>query len=622
MAAEDGTAQEYVPQKKNKEPTETEKRRKKIVPGSLMKAEIRPGGGDARPSDGDQVIYHCTVRTLAGVVVESTRSEYGGKGTPIRQVLGKSKMLLGLLEGLPTMLRGEVAMFKMKPQMHYSEADCPVSPPSSFPRDDELHFEIEMIDFSKVKVVSDDLGVIKKVIDEGQGWESPREPYEVKAWISAKTGDDKVILSPKQGEPYFFTIGKSEVPKGLEMGIGTMTREEKAVIYVTNQYLTESPLMSVAGLEEVQFEVELIHFTQVRDMLGDGRLIKRRLRDGKGEFPMDCPLQDSLLRVHYKGMLLNKEKTVFIDTRIDNDGQPLEFSSGEGLVPEGFEMCVRLMLPGEVALVTCPPDYAYDKFTRPANVPEGAHIEWEIELLGFEMPKDWTGLDFQGVMDEAEKIRTTGNRLFKEGKFELAKAKYEKVLREFNHVNPQDDEEGKVFLNTRNLLNLNVAACHLKLGECRKSIETCNKVLEANPAHVKALYRRGMAYMEVGDFEEARSDFEMMLKVDKSSELDATAALKKLKQKQQDVEKKARRQFKGLFDKKPGEIADAGTDDRGEEQSTSENQKNGDQEDSNGTDTEDVEDVADEPREGLFSRLWPTGRRLFSALGLQRCAIL
>lgn len=622
MAAEDGTAQEYVPQKKNKEPTETEKRRKKIVPGSLMKAEIRPGGGDARPSDGDQVIYHCTVRTLAGVVVESTRSEYGGKGTPIRQVLGKSKMLLGLLEGLPTMLSGEVAMFKMKPQMHYSEADCPVSPPSSFPRDDELHFEIEMIDFSKVKVISDDLGVIKKVIDEGQGWESPREPYEVKAWISAKTGDDKVILSPKQGEPYFFTIGKSEVPKGLEMGIGTMTREEKAVIYVTNQYLTESPLMSVVGLEEVQFEVELIHFTQVRDMLGDGRLIKRRLRDGKGEFPMDCPLQDSLLRVHYKGMLLNEEKTVVIDTRIDNDGQPLEFSSGEGLVPEGFEMCVRLMLPGEVALVTCPPDYAYDKFTRPANVPEGAHIEWEIELLGFEMPKDWTGLDFQGVMDEAEKIRTTGNRLFKEGKFELAKAKYEKVLREFNHVNPQDDEEGKVFLNTRNLLNLNVAACHLKLGECRKSIETCNKVLEANPAHVKALYRRGMAYMEVGDFEEARSDFEMMLKVDKSSELDATAALKKLKQKQQDVEKKARRQFKGLFDKKPGEIADAGTDDRGEEQSTSENQKNGDQEDSNGTDTEDVEDVADEPREGLFSRLWPTGRRLFSALGLQRCAIL
>lgn len=33
-----------------------------------------------------------------------------GKGTPIRHVLGKSKMILGLLEGIPTMLKGEVAM--------------------------------------------------------------------------------------------------------------------------------------------------------------------------------------------------------------------------------------------------------------------------------------------------------------------------------------------------------------------------------------------------------------------------------------------------------------------------------------------------------------------------------
>ncbi|KAK9920545.1 hypothetical protein M0R45_029100 [Rubus argutus] len=217
------------------------------------------------------------------------------------------------------------------------------------------------------------------------------------------------------------------------------------------------------------------------------------------------------------------------------------------------------MLPGEIALVTCPPDYAYDKFPRPANVPEGAHIQWEIELLGFEMPKDWTGLDFTSIMDEAEKIRTQyvlGNRLFKEGKFELAKAKYEKVLREFNHVNPQDDEEGKTFSNTRNLLHLNVAACHLKMGECRKSIETCNKVIEANPGHVKALYRRGMAFMAAGDFEEAKSDFNKMTQIDKSTEPDATAALVRVKQQEQEIEKKQRKQFKGLFDKKPGEISE------------------------------------------------------------------
>lgn len=627
MAANGDAPEDYAPKKK-KAPSEDDKRRKKMVPGGLMKAVVRPGGGESTPSDGDQVIYHCTIRTLEGVVVQSSRSEFGGKGIPVRQVLGKSKIILGLLEGIPTMLKGEVAMFKIKPQLHYGEDDCPIQVSSSFPKDDELHFEIEMMDFFKAKVITDDLGVVKKVIEEGQGWESPREPYEVKARISAKTGDGKLILSHEQKEPYFFTFGKSEVPKGLEMGIGTMARGEKAVIYVTSQYLSDSPLLHLEeGTEEVHFEVELVHFIQVRDMLGDGRLIKRRIRDGRGEFPMDCPLHDSQLQVHYKGMLLNEEKTVFYDTRVDNDGQPLEFGSGEGLVPEGFEMCVRLMLPGEVALVTCPPDYAYEKFPRPANVPEGAHVIWEIELLGFEMPQDWTGLNFRSIMDEAEKIRSTGNRLFKEGKFELAKAKYEKVLREFNHVNPQDDEEGKEFLNTRNLLHLNVAACYLKMGEAKKSIEACNKVLDASPAHVKALYRRGMAYMSAGDFEEARADFKAMITFDKSSEPDATAALLKLKQKEQEVERKARKQFKGLFDKKPGEIADAAIEGKEEHDGIVE-APTGDGKVEPGADNArempESEDESEDasPRTSWFSHFWPTGRRLFTALGLERCSIL
>ncbi|KAL5709364.1 peptidylprolyl isomerase [Ranunculus cassubicifolius] len=607
--------------KKTPEEEEKEKRRKKITEGSLMKAEIRPGGGTKRPVDGDQVIYHCTVRTLEGVVVESTRSEVGGKGIPLRQVIGKSKMLLGLLEGIPTMLRGEIAMFKMKPELHYDEVDCPLEVSESFPKHDELHFEVELLDFSKVKVVSEDFGVVKKVLNEGEGWETPREPYEVKARISARSGDGKLIISHTEGEPFPFTFGKSEVPKGLEMGIGTMTRGEKAILYVTKLYLSESPFIStVENYEEVQFEVELVHFIQVRDMLGDGRLIKRRIRDGKGEFPMDCPLHDSLLRVHYKGMLMNEEKTVFYDTRVDNNSQPLEFSSGEGLVPEGLEMCVRLMLPGEVSLVTSPPDYAYDKFQRPANVPKGAHIQWEIELLGFEMPKDWTGLNFQNIMEEADKIKSTGNRLFKEGKFVLAKAKYEKVLREYNHVNPGDDEEGKIFLNSRNLLHLNMGACYLKMGECRKSIEACNKVLDTNPVHPKALYRRGMAYMEAGDFDEARTDFEKMKTVDKLSEPDATAALVKLKQKEQEVEKKAKKQFKGLFDKKPGEISEVGSEisEKPKEEGILET---GEEKDEVEVEAED-RDSEPPPRRSFLSQIWPVGSRIFQSFGLNRCTIL
>ncbi|KAK7857888.1 peptidyl-prolyl cis-trans isomerase pasticcino1, partial [Quercus suber] len=147
-------------------------------------------------------------------------------------------------------------------------------------------------------------------------------------------------------------------------------------------------------------------------------------------------------------------------------------------------------------------------------------------------------------------------------------------------------------------------------------------VLDANHAHVKALYRRGMAYMAAGDFEEARADFKMMMKVDKLSEADATAALLKLKQEEQEVEKKARKQFKGLFDKKPGEIAVAGSEDK-EDNDTGENPNNFDKEDSDADNSEESREAeADADQMGWFSRIWPTGGRLFSALGLQRCSIL
>ena len=39
---------------------------------------------------------------------------------------------------------------------------------------------------------------------------------------------------------------------------------------------------------------------QVRDMTGDSQVVKRIVRKGVGEFPMDCPLEDSKVQVHYR----------------------------------------------------------------------------------------------------------------------------------------------------------------------------------------------------------------------------------------------------------------------------------------------------------------------------------
>ena len=47
---------------------------------------------------------------------------------------------------------------------------------------------------------------------------------------------------------------------------------------------------------------------QVRDLTGTGEVTKRRVKDGVGEFPIDCPLEDNAVRAHYKGYLPDSGK--------------------------------------------------------------------------------------------------------------------------------------------------------------------------------------------------------------------------------------------------------------------------------------------------------------------------
>lgn len=40
-------------------------------------------------------------------------------------------------------------------------------------------------------------------------------------------------------------------------------------------------------------------------MTGTGEVTKRRLREGVGEFPIDCPLEDNAVKAHFKAYNLD-----------------------------------------------------------------------------------------------------------------------------------------------------------------------------------------------------------------------------------------------------------------------------------------------------------------------------
>lgn len=99
---------------------------------------------------------------------------------------------------------------------------------------------------------------------------------------------------------------------------------------------------------------------QVRDLTGDGGLTKRRVKDGRGEFPMDCPLEDNRVSIHFVARLMASGQAV-LDTRgPSGSGPPVEFDTGMGSVCEALDMAVRLMTPEEVSIVRSSSRYAYD----------------------------------------------------------------------------------------------------------------------------------------------------------------------------------------------------------------------------------------------------------------------
>merc|ERR1712146_577449 len=58
------------------------------------------------------------------------------------------------------------------------------------------------------------------------------------------------------------------------------------------------------------------------------------------------------------------------------------------------------------------------------------------------------------------------------------------------------------------IMQVNCAACYLKLEDHRAAIAACTAALHHLPRHPKALYRRGVAYSAVNLLDEAEADLQ------------------------------------------------------------------------------------------------------------------
>lgn len=179
-------------------------------------------------------------------------------------------------------------------------------------------------------------------------------------------------------------------------------------------------------------------------------------------------------------------------------------------------------------------------------------LDFIFELVRVEQPgeyqKESWALSDEEKIQKIPKLKDEGNVLFKEKNYSEAIKKYEEAigyLEQFMLREKPNDIEWNELNEQKLPILLNYSMCKFHLKEYYSCIEHCSKIIEYQPANVKALYRRAKAHSAVWDIKEAKEDFEMCRKYDPTLSDDVENQLKYLNQQVLKREREQREKLKG-----------------------------------------------------------------------------
>ena len=439
-------------------------------------------------------------------ILFSTREEQGGFGEPCLYILGRgnTRPLRGIEIALMSMTRGERIIVLMKSEMCLMHPDVENSSMAYHIKtysglvDAQLSYkaDIELVDWKPPGVeslpcsVSRDC-VFKYILEEGEGWETPREPFTISAKICGRSVSyidcpNRVASIPETS--IMCEIGDNTLPKELEIGICSMRKAERAIILIP--VLSKHPLIQVSQdqkengqikpvqIRYMEYDVVLDDLIQARDVMGDGKSIKRIMKKGEGEFPIDCPMEDTSVTI--RARIRRKGQSCWLPFLAYGQEDKITLSTGMGKLPDIIDAAVRVMLKYEVSSLSTVVDQKLRTFFSQelaSTLADGEPVEIELELVSFASALPIAALPPEEKLHRAKQLKSEGNDLYKQGKISLAKSKYNKALAcvgksyEFSEENLQLGTEIKVSCM------LNLAACAQQDGAYGDAISWCEKVM-------------------------------------------------------------------------------------------------------------------------------------------------
>ncbi|KAL9256881.1 Peptidyl-prolyl cis-trans isomerase FKBP65-like protein [Drosera capensis] len=223
-------------------------------------------------------------------------------------------------------------------------------------------------------------GLKKKLIKEGEGWDFPEPGHEVEVHYTGTLLDGtKFDSSRDRGEPFKFTLGQGQVIQGWDQGIKTMKKGENALFTIPAElaYGESGSPPTIPPNATLQFDVELLSWTSVKDICKDGGIFKKILVEGeKWENPKD------LDEVFVKYVAQLEDGTVVGKS----DG--VEFAVKDGHFCPALAKAVKTMKKGEKVLLTVKPQYGFGEKGKEASRDEGAvppntTLQISLELLSW-----------------------------------------------------------------------------------------------------------------------------------------------------------------------------------------------------------------------------------------------